>query len=527
MTSGKLRLIAMRAALTLIDPLLKTQRNYRSFVWLTAVLPPSWVERIGRWRAVRATEHALRVVPAYGAFAAERGVRKTNILSREVPFTDKHNYILPFELSERCVGGRLPDGDLAIDESSGSTGTPYNWIRSSRERETSHVFISHFARYCFGRERLVTINAFSMGAWATGINMGIALQRNGIVKNTGPDVEKIFSTLSFLGAGFRYLVCGYPPFLKHMIDEAKEQGFPLQNYSLRALVGGEGMSEGLRDYLSSCFSPVYSGYGATDIEIGLAAETAISVAIRREARVNPALRESLFGQDPRLPMLFQYNPLSHHVSVTTDGELLFTINRLEVVSPRIRYNIHDEGGVASFSTILKGRERAGLEPSSLIHQANPPPLPLPFLWVYGRTDSTVSVMGANIYPEDVEQALYEEPHLAALTRSFCIGLEETAGGAVRPSFSFEVTASITSELHDDFDRRIIERVRKINSDFRTAMKEEERSIRPVIQLFPLGGGPFAADNSRIKQTRIVRTAIPDGNARANLPTGNATKWEST
>jgi hypothetical protein len=80
---------------------------------------------------------------------------------------------------------------------------------------------------------------------------------------------------------------------------------------------------------------------------------------------------------------------------------------------------------------------------------------------------------------------------------------------VRPSFSFEVTGSITTGLRDDFERRIIGRVRAINSDFRTAMEEDERSVRPLIQLFPIGGGPFAADTSRIKQTRIVRAPDRD------------------
>ena len=63
------------------------------------------------------------------------------------------------------------------------------------ERLTTHTFISHFARYDYGSEPFITINAFSMGAWATGINMGIALQRNGIVKNTGPDVDKILKSV--------------------------------------------------------------------------------------------------------------------------------------------------------------------------------------------------------------------------------------------------------------------------------------------------------------------------------------------
>ena len=35
-------------------------------------------------------------------------------------------------------------------------------------------------------------------------------------------------------------------------------------------------------------------------------------------------------------------------------------------------------------------------------------LRLPFFWIYGRRDYTVSVMGANIYPEDIEQCLYAD-----------------------------------------------------------------------------------------------------------------------
>lgn len=60
-----------------------------------------------------------------------------------------------------------------------------------------------------------------MGAWATGINMGVALERNGVVKNTGPDLDKILHTLEFLGSHRRYLMCGYPPFLKHVIDSPR------------------------------------------------------------------------------------------------------------------------------------------------------------------------------------------------------------------------------------------------------------------------------------------------------------------
>ena len=116
-----------------------------------------------------------------------------------------------------------------------------------------------------------------------------------------------------------------------------------------ALLGGEGNSEGLRDYLFRNSELVYSGYGATDIEIGIAGETPISLAIRREARHNERLRKAIFGRDSRLTMVFQYNPLMHHIVVNEIRELMFTITRLNVLAPRIAYNIHDEGGIAKGS----------------------------------------------------------------------------------------------------------------------------------------------------------------------------------
>lgn len=500
------RRLLLRAALVPLDWLLRlVGPHYRPFIWLITTCPPRLLAVAGRWRAVRAYDHAVRKVPAYRRFAHAASPGDVDPVALRLPATDKANYIHPFTIPERCVGGRLPTRDVAIDESSGSTGTPYNWVRSLKERATTHTFISHFARHCFGEGHWITINAFSMGAWATGINMGIALQRTSVVKSTGPDVDKIFGTLELFGPGHRYLICGYPPFLKHLMDAARERDFPLRDYRLMGLVGGEGMSEGLRDYLSPAFQPVYSGYGATDLEIGLAGETPLSVAVRRAAREDPRLRQALFGDDSRLPMVFQYNPLSHHVTVSDEGELLVTISRLNLLSPRIAYNVHDEGGVASYAMLEARFRAAGRSLADLVGPDVPVAPELPFLWVHGRKDSTVSVMGANIYPEDLEQALYSEPDLAAVTTSFCLALRESADGTVRPCFAFELREPVTPARQRDFQERIVAAVHRVNADFRTAMAEHAASVMPVIELHPPGGGPFAADRTRIKQTRLVRT----------------------
>ena len=473
--------------------------TYRSFIWGMEWLPPRYLAWTSRIRARRALYRASRAVPAYAQFLEGSLVR-----GEEAPETDKSSYIDAYSIQARCVGGCIPAVNTTIDESSGSTGTPYNWVRSLRERRESHRFISYFATYCFGSEPWITINAFSMGAWATGTNMGIALQRNGIVKNTGPDIAKILSTLAFMGPGHGYLILGYPPFLKQIMDEAEKQRFPLHDYHLDALVGGEGMSEGLRDYLKRRFQKVYSGYGATDLELGIAGETPISVAIRRLAAERPDLRSRLFGADSRLPMVFQYNPLMHFVEVNADRELVFTITRSSLLSPRVRYNVHDEGGILRYDEMAEALAAVGVDIERLVSAAGSHNMRLPFLWVYGRRDFTMSVMGANIYPEDVEQCLYAEPDLARITRSFCQRLAETPNGGVRPCFMFEVDAEPDEALTQQFATSILARLLVLNADFRAAWTECPETLVPQVELYRLGEGPFQTTQGQIKQIRLAK-----------------------
>jgi len=475
--------------------------RYSTFLWGFSMMQPALLERSSHLRSRRALFRAAKRVPAYESHLLKAADGKPGF-----PETDKENYIKLHATEARCQFGGLPMGKTMIDESSGSTGTPYNWVRSKRERLESQRFISYFAKYCYGTEGRITINAFSMGAWATGINMGQAMESNGIVKNTGPDLAKILSTLRFFGPGYQYLILGYPPFLKHFIDVAEKEGFPFEQYRLDALVGGEGMSEGLRDYLLKRFRRVFSGYGATDLEIGIAGETPLAVAVRRLAWKDPKVKLALFGPDSRLPMLFQYNPLMHHIEVNQDRELLFTITRESVLSPRIRYNVHDEGGVARFDHLEAKLLELGYNLRDLVPKSARL-LRLPFLWIYGRRDSTISVMGANIYPEDLEQCLYSEPELARITRSFCLSLSEN-GAQVRPCFLFEIEAEPTEQLKDQFGAAMVARLAELNSDFREALHEYAQTLQPEIRLYRVGEGPFAANSGRIKQVRLMKQAAP-------------------
>ncbi len=475
-------------------------RRYSTFIFCFRYLSPKYLAWTSSIRAKRAFYYAAKHAPAYKSHLLNFNPRNW----KDTPLTDKDTYIRLYSTEERCLGGFIPAKNVMIDESSGSTGTPYNWVRSARERHESHGFVSFFSTFCYGKKPWISINAFSMGAWATGINMGIALQKNGIVKNTGPDIAKILHTLEFFGTKYDYVIAGYPPFLKQLADHARNTGFPLHTFNVSALVGGEGMSEGLRDYLLSDFKKVFSGYGATDLEIGIAGETPLSIAIRRLARDNAEVRKALFGEDSRLPMVFQYNPLMHYIEVNDNRELIFTITRKSILSPRIRYNIHDEGGVLRFDEMKAKLKALGFDTDEMTKGEANKNLSFPFMWIYGRRDFTISIMGANIYPEDIEQCLYADEELARITRSFCQSVVEGENAQVRPAFYFEITIPPSKELKEKFAKSILEKLIVLNADFREAWHEYPDTLVPEIHLYLIGEGPFKSDSGKIKQTRVIK-----------------------
>ena len=116
------------------------------------------------------------------------------------------------------------------------------------------------------------------------------------------------------------------------------------------------MTEELRDVLLARFDSVYSGYGATDIEIVMAGESPVSIAVRRLARARPDIGLALFGTDSRLPMVFQYNPLETYLETTAEGALLCTINSTAVLTPRR----HPQRGVVAPCPVQAPPIRAGL-----------------------------------------------------------------------------------------------------------------------------------------------------------------------
>jgi len=220
-----------------------------------------------------------------------------------------------------------------------------------------------------------------------------------MVKNTGPDLDKIVDTITHFGPRYNYLVAAYPPFLKDLRDRLDTDGFDWGSYKLHGMVGGEGMTEALRDYLEERFVTVLSGYGASDLTIGIGGESRLTVWLRDQIVADPALRAAVLGPDEsRIPMIFQYNPLETYLETDDDGELLCTLNSTAVLSPKLRYNIGDEASLMDFPDLehlirSHPAHREGMQRAQAVDRMR-----LPLLFLYGRKDSTVSFMGANNLP---------------------------------------------------------------------------------------------------------------------------------
>ena len=111
----------------------------------------------------------------------------------------------------------------------------------------------------------------------------------------------------------------------------------------------------------------------------------------------------------------------------------------------------------------------GITPESLAPDGFGRLVRMPYLFVFGRADSTVSVMGANIYPVDVEGGIYADPSLAAHVRSFRLSLLEERPGETRPLVSIELerdepTDELTSQLASTIEAHLL----ATNTDYREA-----------------------------------------------------------
>ncbi|MDJ0734735.1 MAG: phenylacetate--CoA ligase family protein [Nostocaceae cyanobacterium] len=453
-------------------------------------------------------------VPAYKAFLAEQGINPDSIQSlddfHKLPLITKQNYLQIHPLANLCRHGKLEKSDM-IAVSSGSTGKPTFWPRFFTDElqiatRFEQIFYDSFAA---DNRRTLAVVCFTLGTWVGGMytsNCCRYLASKGYpltLITPGNNKTEILRVVQELGTNFDQLVLlGYPPFLKDVIDTGINLGVPWQQYQVKLVMAGEVFSEEWRSLVAERLgsqNPCYdfaSLYGTADAGV-LGNETPLSICIRRFLAQHPDAAKALFGES-RLPTLVQYDPVSRFFEVQ-DGSLLFSGDN---GIPLIRYNILDTGGIISYDAMLEFLAKWDFNPLAELQTENTRGIrPFPFVYVFGRSNFTVSYFGANIYPENVTVGLEQSVIKDWVTGKFVMQVKEDVDKNRFLSVVVELAPGLESneEKKETIANSILTQLKRLNSEFANYVPSEYQM--PQVELKRMGDPEYFPIGVKHRYTR--------------------------
>jgi phenylacetate-CoA ligase len=446
--------------------------------------------------AVELFHEAARVVPAYGDFLREAGVAAQAVTSpsqwAQVPVATKETYHRRHPLAALCRGGVLTDCDM-LAVSSGSTGEPAIWPRFVSDELGTAFRFEQVLRDAFGahERRTLAVVCFALGSWVGGMYTAACLRHVAAkgypltVVTPGSQKAEILRVLRALGGSFEQIVlCGYPPFLKDVIDSGRADDFDWHARPVKLLMAGEVFSEEWRSVVCERLGArepelsTASLYGTADGGV-LANETPLSIVLRRRLARTPALARELFGES-RLPTLCQYDPL-HRFFEVEEGSLLFSADG---GIPLLRYKILDLGGIHGFDVLTSRMVAETGDVLGALGARGVAVRDLPFVHVFGRSNFALSFYGANVYPENVSVGIEQPALLAVLSGKFVMQVQHDADQNPLLDVAVELLPGQppSEALREDVAASIQRELERLNSEFKNYTPESRR--RPLVRLLP-------------------------------------------
>jgi glutamate dehydrogenase/leucine dehydrogenase/phenylacetate-coenzyme A ligase PaaK-like adenylate-forming protein len=363
---------------------------------------------------------AAKELPAYKSFLKAHNVDAAAISDENftsVPLSSKKNYLTQFPLKDLSWHDTA-NGAMLFCATSGSTGEPYYFPRDDRlSHQYSYLLENYIKQSSYGDGKTLVLIGFGMGVWIGGVFTLRAFEIAGqrlktplALLPTGYNKVEIFKALRKVAPQFdQTVIVGYPPFIKELVDEAAGEGIDLSKLHVRFLFAAESFTETFRNYVcekagvQNPLRDTLNIYGTADIG-AMAYETPLSILLRRLVIEDPLLYQDVFGQIEKTPTVAQYNPdyiqfeaVENQVVLTADGVL-----------PLIRYAVGDHGGVFDFEHIAAILNRHNVDIETEITKADLADVvnrSQPFVYVYERSDLSVTLHGINIYPEYIKEAL--------------------------------------------------------------------------------------------------------------------------
>jgi len=127
--------------------------------------------------------------------------------------------------------------------------------------------------------------------------------------------------------------------------------------------------------------------------------------------------------------------------------------------------------------------------------------PLPFAYVFGRADFTISYFGANVFPENVTVGLEQSPMSAWCTGKFVMQVREDDDRNPYLSIVVELAAGVTADRAkvEAITESVLRHLRRLNSEFAHYVPTEKQT--PRVELAPLGDATYFPVGVKHRYTR--------------------------
>jgi len=487
--------------------------NPKTGMWFLSHMPASFWEKQGRKKVLATFHEAAEKVPAYQKLLKDKGVDPKEVktfedFQKKVPIMDKENYISRYSLQDLCLEGRI-DKMYTIATSSGSTGISCYWPRLPEQDRMLPKYWELFFRQNWDIDKKATLVVITMalGNWIAGELVSGIIKRIAIegkyplsITTPGSDVNQILTIIK--GLGFNYdqvIMVAYPSLMKKILEEGKKIGIDWRRLNLKLWLGGEGFTKNWQEYIlkeiggEENLNTLVNVYGTADAG-GIAFGSPLVNAITDIALRDEKLFQALFGKIYKFPSLGQNNPLAYFVE-EINGRLVITYRG---GIPLIRYNTKDEGRIFPYENMMRILKEDNYDLIDFLRKRGYSKEKIwrwPFISISDRAGNVISIVGANVYPENIQAALYTKE--TEDINSFRLKVDTDEKGNVHFYIFVEIKKGLfltpeekmqlEKKYHDIFLAKLLE----VNPDYKKSYEEDKSTADPIVKIYQFSQGSFA------------------------------------
>ncbi|MBI2989911.1 MAG: hypothetical protein HYY51_01845 [Candidatus Magasanikbacteria bacterium] len=470
-----------------------------------------WIN-VGEETTLRLFHEAASRVPAYADFLSKHNIKHKDIGTFKdfldyVPVTDKEQYIDQYGISELYWDGDLTRGSI-IAQSSGTSGRPRVWPRGMAEEARTALLHDALFAFLFDtyRQKTLFIDCFHLGIHIAGMITAYAIKTlldrgmPGSLCTPGLHLEDIISCIERLSSSFdQTILIGYPPFLKDVVEKAREKGLPLETYNIKFVFAAESFPEKWRDLLGSLSGTedieknAINIYGSADLGF-MAHETPFTIGLRRCLLGNSEF-SGMFGYESGfVPPLFQYHPWDHFFE-EQNGELLCSA---DAGIPLLRYNIKDRGMIIPFKDLEQSKF---LSPELLAS----PHWRLPVVGLLGRSGQYATIYGLNVFPEHIREILAEDELKIHLSGKFFMATRYEGVHQILELHLELIFGRETNEVRkEDLTAHIIRYLEALNLEYKKLRSVVGEKAEPRLWLYEKDAAEFKTNKMKQEYLKKIK-----------------------